>query len=295
MSFGERLASGDTLVADGAMGTMLQQRGLEPGGCPESLNLSNPSLLREIAREYLEAGADIIETNTFGGSPPRLATYGLDEKTEELNETAVNLVRGVVGDRAYVAGSVGPSGKILEPYGDFTRDQLYRAFHRQARSLIRAGIDCAFVETMIDIEEAKLAIEAIKDVSSSLPVVATMTFDATPRGFHTVMGVSVEVAAAGLEQAGADAVGSNCGNGIENMVEIASVFRQSSRLPLAIQSNAGLPRMKNGIVVYDETPEFMASTARQLVSSGVTIIGGCCGTTPQHIAAIRATVDDLRC
>jgi len=279
------------MVADGAMGTMLIDRGLQPGNCPESLTLSSPHVLQEIARLYLEAGADIIETNTFGASPQRLATYGLAEKTEELNKAAVQAVRAVVGDRAYVAGSCGPSGKLLEPYGDVSSDQLYDSFHKQAKSLVEAGVDCVFVETMIDIEEAKLAVQAIKDISPSVPVVATMTFESTPRGFHTIMGVSVEAAASGLERVGADAVGSNCGNGIENMLEIARAFKETSNLPLVIQANAGLPQTVDGMVVYGETPDFTATAARGLMPLGVAVIGGCCGTTPEHIAAIRTMVD----
>jgi len=282
------------MVADGAMGTMLLDRGLQPGNCPESLTLSSPHVLEEIARLYFEAGADIIQTNTFGASPQRLATYGLAEKTEELNRVAVQAVRAVVGDRAYVAGSCGPSGKLLEPYGDVSGDQLYDSFHKQAMSLLKAGVDCVFVETMIDIEEAKIAVQAIKDISPSVPVIATMTFESTPRGFHTIMGVSVEAAASSLETVGADAVGSNCGNGIENMLEIARAFKEASDLPLAIQANAGLPQTVDGMVVYGETPDFTATAARGLMPLGVAVIGGCCGTTPEHIAAIRAMVDQYK-
>jgi 5-methyltetrahydrofolate--homocysteine methyltransferase len=288
----EHIVSGKTLVADGAMGTMLLQRGLEPGNCPESLTLSNPEVLEQIAESYLAAGADILETNTFGASPARLATYGLDDKVEELNAAAVRAVRSVAGDRAYVAGSCGPSGRLLEPYGDAKPSDLYDGFQRQIESLITAGVDCVFVETMIDIEEAMLAVRAAKNISPATPVAAAMTFDPTPRGFHSIMGVSVAAAASELEEVGVDAVGSNCGNGIENMVEIARAFKEVSDLPLIIQSNAGLPETVNGAVVYGETPSFMARKAKELVSLGVSVIGGCCGTTPEHIAALRAIVDE---
>ena len=290
-SFTERLTSGQILLADGAMGTMLLQRELEPGHPPESVTLSNPGALEEIAQLYFNAGADVIETNTFGASPARLSTYGLDEKTEELNEAAVRAVRNVVGDRAYVAGSCGPSGKLLQPYGDATHEELYEGFRRQTDSLVSAGVDCVFVETMTDLHEARLAVRAVKDSSSHTPVVATMTFDPTPRGFYTIMGVDVETAATELAEAGADAVGSNCGNGIENMVAIARVFKDSCDIPLIIQSNAGMPQIVAGEVVYGETPEFMAEEAKGLVSLGASVIGGCCGTTPEHIAALRVVVD----
>jgi 5-methyltetrahydrofolate--homocysteine methyltransferase len=287
----ERLAAGERLVADGAMGTMLIDRGLESGTCPEALNLSHPEVLEDISRLYLQAGAELIQTNTFGGSPLKLAQYGLEAKTEEINRTAVRAVRKVVGDRAYVSGSCGPSGRMLKPYGDTEPDTLFESFGRQMSSLIDAGIDVICVETMIDIAEATLAVKAARDVSSSIPVMATMTFDPTPKGFYTIMGVSIEQAAAQLRQAGADVVGSNCGNGIENMIKVAQGFRACSDLPLLIQSNAGMPEMKEGKLVYHESPEFMAEKAKELIAAGVSIIGGCCGTTPDHIRALRKVVD----
>ena len=287
----ERLQQGETLLADGAIGTMLLQRGLEAGACPESINLTRPQVLEEIARRYLDAGAEIIQTNTFGGSPLKLAMYDLDRQTEEINRRAVRAVRDAVADRAYVSGSCGPCGRILQPYGDADPDEVYDGFRRQMSALLDAGVDVICVETMIDLAEATLAVKAAKDISPDKPVMATMTFDATPKGFFTVMGVNVEQAAAGLRAAGADIVGSNCGNGIENMVRIAAEFTRHTDLPLLIQSNAGLPEMKGGELVYGETPEFMADKARELVALGVSIIGGCCGTTPEHIAALRQMLD----
>jgi 5-methyltetrahydrofolate--homocysteine methyltransferase len=292
-SLRDRLAAGDVLVADGALGTMLLERGLELGQPPESVTLSHPKSLEEIAQLYLDAGADIIETNTFGASPLRLALSGLDAEAEAINREAVLAVRKVVDGRAYVAGSCGPSGTLLKPHGDSDPADVYSSFRTQMEFLIGAGIDCVCVETMIDLEEAKLAVRAAKDVSPEIPVTATMTFDPTPRGFYTIMGVSIAAAAAGLEEAGADAIGSNCGNGIENMVEIAEEFRSSSNVPLIIQANAGLPQTKDGKLLYDETPEFMAEKSRELVTVGVSIIGGCCGTTPEHIRAVRSLVDSI--
>jgi 5-methyltetrahydrofolate--homocysteine methyltransferase len=290
----ERLAAGERLVGDGAMGTLLFARGLEPGQPPESITLSRPTALEEIARLYLEAGAEILETNTFGGSPLKLALHGLEPQTETLNRAAVEAVRRVVGNRAYVAGSCGPSGRLLEPYGDTTRDAMSASFRRQMAALIAAGVDCICIETMTDLAEAQLAIRAAKDVSAATPVLATMTFDPTPRGYFTIMGVSVAAAAAGLKAAGADVIGSNCGNGVEHMVAIAREFRRHTALPLLIQPNAGLPRMVGAAAVYDETPAFMADKARELIDAGAAIIGGCCGTTPAHVAALRALVDGAR-
>jgi 5-methyltetrahydrofolate--homocysteine methyltransferase len=290
----ERIGAGETLVADGAMGTMLFRKGIPPGSCPELVNISRPELLREIASEYLAAGAQIIQTNTFGGSPLKLAMYGLDSRTEEINRNAVEAVRSVVCSRAYVSGSCGPSGKILKAYGDTSPEAIYDSFLRQMNCLVEAGIDVLCIETMTDISEATLAIRAAKAASPSLPVMATMTFDKTPRGFFTIMGVGIGEAAAGLENAGADIIGSNCGHGIETMLEVARQFKAVSRLPLIIQSNAGLPELVDGRPEYRETPEFMAEKARQLVDMGVSIIGGCCGTTPEHIAAIRSMVDRFK-
>jgi 5-methyltetrahydrofolate--homocysteine methyltransferase len=290
----ERLAAGDVLVGDGAMGTMLFQRGLTPGDPPESVALARPQVLEAIARLYVDAGADLVETNTFGGSPLKLALHGLEAHAETVNREAVLAARRAVGDRAYVVGSCGPSGRLLEPYGDTKPDAMAESFRRQMEWLIGAGVDAVCVETMTDLAEARLAVRAAKGVSPTIPVFATMTFDPAPRGYVTIMGVRIEQAVAGLTEAGADAVGSNCGNGIEHMVAIAREFRRHTRLPLVIQANAGLPRMVGTDTVYDETPAFMAGKARALLDLGVSVIGGCCGTTPAHIAALRAMVDAAR-
>jgi 5-methyltetrahydrofolate--homocysteine methyltransferase len=286
-----RLAAGEVLVADGALGTMLMERGLAPGECPESVNLARPAVLEEIAGLYLEAGAQIIQTNTFGGSPAKLALYGLEAQADAINHAAVAAARRAVGERAYVSGSCGPSGRLLKPYGDAEPGEIYASFLRQARALVAAGVDLICVETMTDLAEAVLAIRAAKCAAGAIPVAATMTFDRTPRGFFTVMGVDVPRAAAGLAEAGADIVGSNCGNGIENMVAIARGFGERTRLPILIQSNAGLPEREGDRVVYKETPPIMAARVPELIRAGVAIIGGCCGTTPAHIRAIREAVD----
>ena len=289
--FAERLASGKPLVCDGATGTMLIGRGLEPGRPPESVTLSHPDVLEEIARLYADAGADILVANTFGGSPLRLAQYDLDGKTGEINRVAAEAVQRAGANRVYVAASCGPSGALLEPHGDTSAGTIAAGFREQLEHLFAVGLDCLIVETMVDLAEAKLAVQAAKQISPQTPVLATMTFDATPRGFFTVMGVSVEAAVSGLQEAGADVVGSNCGNGSESMLKIARAFRICTDLPLVIQPNAGLPEIKGGKTVYGETPEFMAARAGELIALGVSVIGGCCGTTPEHIKALRETVD----
>ncbi|MGA2624211.1 MAG: homocysteine S-methyltransferase family protein [Bacteroidota bacterium] len=288
--FRERLGMPGVVIADGAMGTMLFQRGLNPGECPERMNLDHPEVLEIIAGLYLSAGAEIIQTNTFGGSPLKLSFYGLEDKTEEINARAVHAVRKAVGDRAYVSASCGPSGRILQPYGDTSPEEVYDSFRRQLKVLIARGVDVICVETMTDLNEAILAVKAARSISSSIPVFATMTFDHTPRGFYTVMGTTVVQAAEGLAAAGADVVGSNCGNGILNMVKIAEEFAKHTALPIIIQSNAGIPVLKDGMSVFPDSPEFMAEKSQDLKKIGVKIIGGCCGTTPEHIFAIKKAV-----
>ncbi len=287
-----RIKNNEILVADGAMGTMLFARGLKPGEPPESVNLKNPEILEEIAQAYLNAGADIIQTNTFGASALKLSDYGLDEKTEDINRIAVERVRKVVGNKAYISGSCGPSGKLLKPFGDTEPDDIYQSFKRQMKSLMNAGVDLICIETMTDLNEAVLAIKAVKSISFEIPIMTTMTFDETPRGFYTIMGVNIENAVKGLQKAGADIIGSNCGNGIENMIKIAREFKKLTTLPIIIQSNAGIPEMKDGKLIYSETPEFFGKKAKELIDAGVSIIGGCCGTTPEYIRAIRKVVDN---
>jgi 5-methyltetrahydrofolate--homocysteine methyltransferase len=285
--FLERVGAGPVLIADGAMGSFLMERGLKPGEPPESFNLSRPEVLREVATLYLEAGAEVIQTNSFGGSALKLASYGLDDDTEAINRAAVRAVREAVSGRAYVSGSCGPSGRMLKPYGDSEPDVVRASFRRQIGALIEAGVDVLCIETMIDLAEARLAIEAAREVSPDIAIMATMTFDGTPRGFYTIMGNDIPSAASGLIQAGANVVGSNCGNGIEAMIEIARAFRAATSGPLLFQPNAGLPEMVEGRVVYSETPEFMAEKAKELAALGVEVIGGCCGTTPAHTRAVR--------
>jgi 5-methyltetrahydrofolate--homocysteine methyltransferase len=264
--FLERINNNELLIADGAIGTMLISKGLKPGDCPEEMNLSNSNALEEIAMEYLNVGAEILQTNTFGGSPLKLVDYALDNKTEEINKAAINSVKKIAAGKAYVSASCGPSGKILKPYGDLEPEKLSESFERQMAVLKDADIIC--IETMTDLEEIAIAIKAAKKAAGSIPIMATLTFDNTPRGFFTVMGVTIEAACKRLENEGVDLIGSNCGNGIENMIKIAKEFKKHTKLPLIIQS-------------------FMAEKAKVLRDIGVSVIGGCCGTTPKHIEYIK--------
>ena len=290
----ERLRRGDVIVGDGALGTMLMQRGLKTGESPETYNLKKPEILEEIASLYLDAGSEIISTNTFGGSPMRLQQFSLDKDTEAINRSAVEAVRRAVRDAAYIAASVGPSANMLKPLGDMEPAEVYANFHRQLSALLAAGIDMVCIETVMDVKEAALAIKAARSLDSKIPIMTTATFGKSPQGYFTLMGTSVKDAAIALEEAGADIIGSNCGAGAAQMVEIAREFRQHAHVPVAIQSNAGLPVKTESGLVYPETPDFVAAKAAEMLDLGVQIIGGCCGTTPEHIRAIRKMVDARR-
>jgi 5-methyltetrahydrofolate--homocysteine methyltransferase len=289
----KRLKRGEIFVADGAMGSLLMQRGLPAGMPPETFNLSHLEILEEIARLYYNAGAEILQTNTFGASPLKLADYSLEEKTEEINRNALKAVINAVDGSVFISASCGPSGKLLKPYGDIESEVMYDNFYRQLNVLINDGIDVVCIETMTDVQEAVLAVKAAKSIAPDIPVMATMTFDSTPRGFFTIMGVDIPTAVQQLTAAGADIVGSNCGNGIEKMILIAREFNQLTPVPLIIQSNAGLPELRNNLPYYPETPGFMAEKSKELVQAGVSIIGGCCGTTPEHIHEIRKALKPL--
>ena len=293
MSFIEIIRSGKILLSDGAMGSLLMEKGLKHGDCPAYLNLTRPQVIEEITQLYLDAGADLIQSNTFGASPMKLSEYGLADKTEEINRAGVSLAKQVVGDNAFIYGSCGPSGKILQPFGDGDPDELQRGFEQQMKAMVIAGVDTIFIETMTDLNEAKIAIKAAKTVAPDIPVAACMTYNNTPKGFFTIMGNSLVDAASELESAGADVIGSNCGNGIDTMIQIAKNMKEISKLPLIIQSNAGLPISKEGKIMYPETPEYFAEKVPDLIDAGVSIIGGCCGTTPETIRAMRQTIDSL--
>lgn len=287
----ERLAAGETLVFDGATGSYLQEHGLEPGGCPELMNAEQPEIVREMAAQYFAAGSDMVLTNTFGANRIGLKRYGLDERTRELNIKAVENARsGAPDDNKLVVGSVGPLGGLLEPLGDISEEAAYDALSEQITALEEGGADGVIIETQIALEEALLGIRAAKE-NTDLTVMSTMVFDKGPRGYFTMMGVTPEKAVEDLEAAGADVVGTNCGNGIERMVEIATQMRAVTDGYLVVQANAGMPKLVKGENCYPETPEFMAEGYRKLAELPVNVLGGCCGTTAAHI---RALVDAVK-
>jgi 5-methyltetrahydrofolate--homocysteine methyltransferase len=290
----ERIAQGDVLISDGAMGTFLHAKGLSAGECPESWCVSHPDAVRSIAEAYIEAGSDIVETNSFGCTSYKLKPYGLTEKVAEFNRAAASLAKQAMGGRGFVAASVGPTGHILEDEGgDTTPEQLYEAFKQQVVALAEGGADAICVETMSSLEEAKQAIRAAKE-NTKLPVICTFTFEAGAKGFRTMMGVKPDRAAREAVAAGADIIGANCGNGIANMIEITRQMRAAvPNTPILIHANAGVPVVEDGKTVFKETPEYMASRVEELIRAGANIIGGCCGTNPQHIAAMAAVVKRL--
>ncbi len=286
----DRIRRGPAVLGDGAWGTMLFAQGLPTGDAPERVCLERPELLTEIAALYLDAGAEVVTTNTFGANPERLALHGLAGSLEEICHAAVAAIRRAVGERAWVSGSIGPTGKLLLPLGDLDPATARAGFARQAAALAAAGADLLCVETMTDLAEAELAVRAACEAAPGLPIVATMSFEATKRGFFTVMGVTPAKAAARLEAAGASAVGANCGDG-DTMAGIARELRAHCALPIAVRPNAGLPTLVDGALSHPETPEAMAARVPELLAAGVTLLGGCCGTTPAHIRALRRALD----
>jgi 5-methyltetrahydrofolate--homocysteine methyltransferase len=287
----DAVKKGKVLVSDGAWGTFLYKKGLKPGQCPELWCAERPNDVLDIAKSYVAAGADMIESDSFGGSSFKLGHYQLAGRASELNEAAARISRTAAGDKAWVIASIGPTGKMLA-MGDVTEDELYASFKEQAIALEKGGADAICVETMSDATEAGLAVKAAKK-NTKLEVICTFTFEKTVQGtYRTMMGLSPEDAAKAAVEAGADIIGPNCGNGMERMVDIVKAMRKvDPKTPILVHANAGLPTNVDGKDVFPETPADMAALVPALIKAGANIIGGCCGTTPDHIAAIKKAVD----
>ena len=286
----DALAAG-ILISDGAMGTMLQAKGLTDGGAPELWNVENADAVESILEEYASAGANLITTNTFGGTRGRLQMHGLDERLFELNKAGAEIARKVA-DRhpgCYVMGDVGPSGELMEPMGTMTPEEAKNLFADQIKALVAGGVDAILIETMSDLAEVEAAVNAAKEVAPNMPIIATFSFDTNLR---TMMGVKPALAVTTLAGQGVRIIGANCGRGVDEMRVIAKELTEArpDGVYIITQSNAGLPKLVGGDFVYDGTPEEMAKYAQDMKELGVNVIGSCCGSTPAHTAAMKAAI-----
>ena len=280
------------LVSDGAWGTMLHEMGLRPGECPESWNLTRYKDVLLIGQAYVSAGAEMLKTNSLGANRFKLSHFGLSEKVCDINEAAARASREAAGPDIRVIASMGPTGRMIIT-GDVTGQDLYEAFSEQAAALEKGGADAVCIETMIDLQEAVQAIKAAKE-NTKCEIICTFTFEKTIKGdYRTIMGNSISEAMAVIISEGADIIGTNCGNGFRDMIDIVAAIRKTERLtPVLVHANAGRPVINDGKISFPETPEMAAETVPGLIKAGADIIGGCCGTTPAHIRAIRDAVDN---
>jgi 5-methyltetrahydrofolate--homocysteine methyltransferase len=285
------------LVCDGAMGTQLMLAGLEPGGCGELWNLTNNKRILEIQQRYVQAGADCLITNTFGGSRTMLERHGQADKVEAINRAGVEIAREAFGSiDGYVLGDIGPLGAILEPYGDLPQETARAVYEEQARALVEGGADAIIIETQTSIEELGLAIEAARAAGAPC-IIASLAYDlsADKTFYVTMMGVMPEDAARQIQEKGAHIIALNCGTGMEmsGAARVVELYRKASALPTMVQPNAGLPVLEKGKAVYKQLPDDMALGVPQALRAGANIIGSCCGSTPDHTRAIRKIVNEF--
>jgi 5-methyltetrahydrofolate--homocysteine methyltransferase len=279
------------LLFDGAMGTMLMKAGQGSLKTPILLNLDEPDLVTDIHRQYYAAGADVVITNTFGGSPLKLVADGLEQQMVELNRKAVKLTRQACPDGKFVAGDIGPSGKMLKPLGDVAPKDMLDNFFSQTGVLIESGADLIIIETMYSLEEALAAVQGARKAGDIL-LLASMTYTRTKNGFFTVMGENVSQCVAALQEAGADMMGANCTLNSADTIDLTKELRAATDKPLLIQPNAGKPVTSKGITYYEQTPAEFAADAKKIHAAGADMIGGCCGTTPEFIQAVKAVLSN---
>jgi 5-methyltetrahydrofolate--homocysteine methyltransferase len=285
-SFVDRLNAGEILVADGATGTSYQEKGLAIGVAPEEWVEDHPELVLGLHRAFIEAGSDIILTNSFGGTTIRLRETRFADRARELNRRAAQLARQATdGTGVLVAGSMGPTGMLMEPLGDLTASAAADAYAEQAAGLVEGGVDLLLLETFFALDEALAAIDGIRR-ATTLPLVASFSFD---QGTRTMMGLSPTTMLKAISPLGVAAVGANCGRSLDDMEKVVNELASvNAGIPLWIKPNAGLPRMDGDVARYDITPETMAALAERFLEAGARIVGGCCGSSPAHVAAIVA-------